>query len=457
MKQLLRAAKQLPSDPVIPLLGNVQALFSSPELNLWNCYQRHGKFFKIEIPGMKIAVLVGPEANQFVLNDQAGKFSTKRGYWFLKRNLGDGILLQDGSEHRATRKLIQPAFHTQAINSYFKTILDTVEQFFDSWEENTPIRCSREFHKLTFRIACKLLLSNQNEQETEQLYSLFSKYVRGTASVSTLLGLNIPQTTYGRARIAHSQLQKILQAKIAHRRAIGDTSPRDMLSLLLSATDEQGQALSDSEVITNMLQLLFAARDTTARQLCWLILELALHPQWAERLRHECSEVTVNAPLEMLHLKHFTCMGWVLKEVERLYPPVYIIPRGVIDDVEFAGYHIPAGWHVNVSPLLTHRLEEIYSRPESFEPERFAPPREEHKKHNFALIGFGGGVHKCLGYELAQMEMKIILSIMLRRFRWNVTPTEFEISPSFQPFEVLQELQASVQLIRSSNSKTSQA
>lgn len=102
---------------------------------------------------------------------------------------------------------------------------------------------------------------------------------------------------------------------------------------------------------------------------------------------------------------------------------------------------------LNVSPLLTHRLEEIYSRPESFEPERFAPPREEHKKHSFALIGFGGGVHKCLGYELAQMEMKIILLIMLRRFRWNVTPTKFEISPSFQPFEVLQELRATVQVI----------
>lgn len=292
-----------------------------------------------------------------------------------------------------------------------------------------------------------MLLSNQNEQETEELHWLFSKYVKGTASLSTLLGLNIPQTTYGRARIAHRQLQGILQAKIAHRRAEGDTSSQDMLGLLLNATDEQGQALSDSEIITNMLQLLFAARDTTARQLCWLILELALHSKWAEKLRSECSEVTGNAPLQMSHLKHFTCMGWVLKEVERLYPPVYIIPRGVVNDVEFAGYHIPAGWHVNISPLLTHRLEEIYIRPESFEPERFAPPREEHKRHSFALIGFGGGAHKCLGYELAQMEMKIILSTILRRFRWNVTPVEFDISPSFQPFEVLQGLRATVQLI----------
>ncbi len=137
-------------------------------------------------------------------------------------------------------------------------------------------------------------------------------------------------------------------------------------------------------------------------------------------------------------------MSYVLKEIERLYPPIYGIPRGVKSDFEYEGYLIPAGWHVVVSPMLTHRLPEIYTEPDQFEPARFAPPCEEHKKHPFALIGFGGGSHKCLGYELAQMEIKVILSTLLRQFNWSITPDYSAVAPVRQPSKIEPMLRAKI-------------
>ena len=118
----------------------------------------------------------------------------------------------------------------------------------------------------------------------------------------------------------------------------------------------------------------------------------------------------------MSHLRQLSQMTNVLKEGERLYPPAGALIRGVIEDIEFDGYLIPAGWNVMIMPLLTHRLPEIYAEPDLFDPDRFAPPREEDTKQPYSLIGFGGGAHSCIGVEFAKMEMKLILGILLDKY-----------------------------------------
>jgi retinoid hydroxylase len=92
--------------------------------------------------------------------------------------------------------------------------------------------------------------------------------------------------------------------------------------------------------------------------------------------------------------------------------------------------------------MMTHRLPEIYQDPDTFDPDRFAPPREEDTKQPYSLIGFGGGVHSCIGVELAKMEMKIILSTLLQKYDWTVTPTVAEIAPVRKPFTMQKKLKA---------------
>jgi retinoid hydroxylase len=125
----------------------------------------------------------------------------------------------------------------------------------------------------------------------------------------------------------------------------------------------------------------------------------------------------------------------------------FMLARGVVKDVEYGGYLIPAGWYILISPFLTHRLPEIYANPTVFDPDRFAAPREEDKQQPFSLIGFGGGAHGCIGLEFAQMEMKIILSTLLQACNWQVKVAGAEEETVQRPFSTQKYLEASFSAI----------
>jgi retinoid hydroxylase len=205
-------------------------------------------------------------------------------------------------------------------------------------------------------------------------------------------------------------------------------SKQDVLGLLLHTVDEDGNKFSETQVINQAIGFLFAAHETTSNLMTWVLFELGNRPEWRDRLRAEYFQVVGDAPIQGFHLRQLSQMANVLKEGERLYPPAPFIYRGVVEAVEFAGYQIPPGWTIGLSPMLSHRLPEIYSEPEQYDPDRFAPPREEDRRDQFALIGFGGGAHSCLGVEFAQMEMKLILAELLKQYDWEAIPTIDEAS-----------------------------
>jgi retinoid hydroxylase len=215
-----------------------------------------------------------------------------------------------------------------------------------------------------------------------------------------------------------------------------------VLSLLLNTVDEDGNKFTETQVINQAIGLLFAGGDTTSSLFSWLLFELGNSDEWRQRLRNEQQQVMGNQPIEIGHLRQLPDMTNVIKESGRLYAPAWVISRVATADIEYDGYLIPAGWFVFIFPMLTHRLPEIYQDPDAFDPDRFAPPREEDQKQPYSLIGFGGGVHSCLGVELAKMEMKIILSTLLQKYDWTVTPTTTEISPVRSPFTIQKRLKA---------------
>lgn len=414
----MKSVRDLPGSLGLPYIGEAVELFRDRQLYYWNKYQRYGPVFKTQIIGRKTVVLVGPEANRAVLKDEAHKFSTKVGWSFLSPILGDSLLLRDGEIHQHTRKLTYPAFHGKSITGYLQTIDETIKEALWKWPQQNPVALAKEIDRITLSIACKLFLGARDPDLINELCLYFVDFVEG---IATIVRLDTPATAFGRALRARRKIEAYLRSVIHQRRQsrrLGES--QDVLGLLLTAAELERSDLSDTDVITLTLQFLFGGYKTTSILLCWAVFELAAKPEWAERLRIEMEQVVGDYPFQVAHLRQLTQLDCFLKEIERLYPPSYFIPRGVVEDFEFAGYAIPAGWHVQVSPLLTHRMPELYNNPNRFDPDRFAPPREEHKKHPYALIGFGAGPHRCIGYELAQMEAKVFVSTLLKHFEWEI-------------------------------------
>jgi retinoid hydroxylase len=443
MTNKLKSVDRMPGNTGLPLIGNTIDALTKQELFYWQQHQKHGSVFKVSMPGLfnNIACLVGPEANRWFFKDASDQLSSRLGNKFLSPILSpDMVLMQDGQPHRISRKLILPVFHQQAIASYFDTIQSVVTEAIDDWGKQGTINLSAELHKLTLIIVVKIFLGSEKTAEIDQVSQWFTTLVD---SLNGVVKWDSPLTTHGRGQSARRKIFAYVRQIIQERAARGDLEQStDVLSLLLNTVDEEGHKFTETQVINQAIGFLFAGHDTTSSLMSWLLFELGNCPEWRQKLRHEQQQVMGNNPISITHLRQLPDMTNTIKEGERMYPPGFIICRMAMADLEYAGYLIPAGWFVCVFPMLTHRLPEIYENPDAFDPDRFAPPREEDKKQPYSLIGFGGGVHSCLGVELAQMEMKIILSTLLQKYDWTVTPTTAEIAPVRQPFTMQKQLKA---------------
>jgi retinoid hydroxylase len=416
MNTELKSVEAMPGGLGLPFLGELIDLFRQQELFYWQRYRQHGKVFKMALFRDKYVMLIGPEANRFVLKDAADRFSTGIGWKSLKPVLGDDmILLQDGAVHRTSRRLILPIFHHQAIASYFQTMQLVVTAAVEDWGKKGHVNLNEELRKLTLTVAVRIFLGSEKTEEIAQVCDWFNILLGRDNAM--LVQWDVPFTAYGRGQAARRKIVDYVRKVIQARRERGDLDDaQDVLGLLLHTVNEDGQKFTEMQVVNQSIGFLFAAHETTANLMSWVLFELGNRADWQTKLRAEYQRVVGNGSMEMPHLRQLSQMACVLKEGERLYPPVGVIPRGVLEDIEFEGYRIPAGWGVIISPLFTHRLPELYLEPDLFDPDRFAPPREEDKKHPYALVGFGGGIHSCIGVEFAQMEMKLILGILLSKY-----------------------------------------
>jgi retinoid hydroxylase len=431
--QVLQSALAMPGDMGLPVLGRVWQMVSTEGHGLLADYRRYGSVFKSSLLGRPAAVLIGPEANRLVLQDSGERFSSQDGWApFIEHLFGETMMLQDGERHRNTRRLMAPAFHSTAVASYMETMEQIFKDGFAAWQGQQALPIHQECRKLALVVGIHLLLGVQADAQIEPIERWYTTLLEGATAVVRMKG---PLTAYGRAQKARQQLRNCLGEIIRTRREQGNlTESRDVMGLFLAATDEEGEGLSESQIIDELVHLLNGAHFTTATALTWMLIELAARRDWRERLRQELQQVAGDAPLELAHLGQLTQMNWFLKEIERFYSPAgAVLFRGVRERFEFGGYEIPSGWVVVISPFVSHRVAELFANPDQFDPDRFAPSREEDRKDPFALIGFGAGPHVCIGRQFATMELKIALATLLRGYDWSVTPAEQAVTPLMFP------------------------
>jgi len=189
-----------------------------------------------------------------------------------------------------------------------------------------------------------------------------------------------------------------------------------MFSVLCHSQDEEGGSFTDQDVVSHMIFLMMAAHDTSTSTLTTMAYHLAANPEWQDRCREE-SERIGSGPLDIQALEKLETYDLVINEALRMVTPLPFNFRQTVRDTELMGFHIPADTAVMTWPALNHRLPELWTDPETFDPARFAEPRNEHKRHRYAFAPFGGGAHKCIGMVFGQLEIKTVMHRLLRKYR----------------------------------------
>jgi cytochrome P450 len=391
-------------------------MLSHPGAWLYDGYRTHGRVFAFPLVGMRMVALLGPDANRYVLATAREKFSHGLGYALVRDILGDGLLFQDGDVHRRNRTLMTPAFHQKGVSAYFDVMSECAEAHVARWAREGEGPMYERLRHLTFEIMARLILGVDGDVELERLGRLNDVLARGTTA---FLRVGWPWTTYGKGLQARDALRSYLRGVI---RARHEAPGGDALGLLMAARDEDGATLDEDELLEQAVILMFAGHETTTSLLSSWLLAMRDHPDVHARLVEEQRRVVGDGPLRLEHVRALDELDRVLKEVERLWPPISLCQRGVTETVVFDGHVLPPGTLVVYSPWVTHRMPDVFRDPERFDPDRFAPPREEHRATPYALVGFGGGPRLCIGQAFSLLEAKIIASLLLRRFRLTIAP-----------------------------------
>ena len=408
-------------DPPLPPLSVSRDIFFANREKLFDTdflmaqYNEHGPVFHVKIFGLPIAVFMGPEANRFVLASGMKHFNWRDGWPPTFRGLlGESLFVQDGDEHRQKRRLIMPAFHQDALHNYLTTMEEITRRYLTRWSDRQHFSFAAENKQFTFEIASTLLTGSVPGEETEHLSRQFTTMTAGF----TTLPLNLPFTSYGRALAARRHLLAFIDRAIQERR---HDNRHDALSLLVHTRDENGEGMTNEELQAQTLLMLFAGHETSASMLTSLIRVLAERPDILQKLRDEQASLGLGETLTMQDVARMTYAEQVLKEVERLHPPVPAGFRGVKEDIVFNGYTIPAGWRAVYVIVGAHLDPDVYHDPYTFDPDRFSKARNENNVP-YSLVGFGGGSRLCVGYAFAQLEMKIIVSYLVRFHEWTLDP-----------------------------------
>ncbi|HWV85424.1 MAG TPA: cytochrome P450 [Capillimicrobium sp.] len=419
-ERVARAKAPYPPGEHGPSLERTRRFNHDPLPVLLEAYERYGPIFSLRIFHGNVIFMLGPEANHFITVSHADHFTWREGHLGdLIPLLGDGLLTIDGEFHRRSRRIMLPAFHRERIAAALNTMTPEIEAALARWEDGLRLDLYAWTRRLALRIAMRALFGLDPDSRLAREADAATQFEHALgfwAQEYILQILRGPGTPWRRMQAARRRLDAIVYDEIARRRRTGERG-EDVLSLLLDAQDEDGTTLDDRHVRDQVMTLLFAGHDTSTSTIAFLFYELARHPH-EERLVLEERDAALGerAPtFDDLMGGRLPRLDLVLDETLRLYPAAWIGPRQSAREFEFAGHRVAAGVPVNYSSWASHHLPDVWGDPEAFRPDRFAPDQRATIPKG-AYVPFGGGSRICIGMRFGQLEIKAIVSRILRDF-----------------------------------------
>ena len=373
--------------------------------------------------------LTHPDHVGYVLQENHRNYRRSRNSDKLKRDLGNGLLTNDGASWLKQRRLMQPAFHRNRISRFGEAMTQETQKMVEQWQANVPIDrpldISSEMMRLTLSIVSRTMFGATVVEEAEQLkpaITLVQEEANRRFYVLVDLPEWVPLPEIRRAKAARQTIERVVTRIIEERRTSVAPDQDDLLSMLINAKDaDTGESMDDKQLRDEVRTIFLAGHETTANALTWTWYLLARNPAAATKLRSELAHVLGGRLPTVDDIPQLSYTKMVIEESMRLLPPVWAFSREAIADDEIGEYRIPSGSTIVVSQFITHRHPDFWEEPETFDPERFTPDRVK-QRHRFAYFPFGGGPRLCIGSNFAMLEAQLILATIAQQYELELVP-----------------------------------
>lgn len=412
-----------PGPPGQFLLGNLRE-FRRDVLGLvMESAATYGDIVRCRLGPQIVHLLNHPDHVEQVLQKRSSNYDKNtRSSASIRAVTGESLLTCNGEAWKRRRRIDQPAFHHRQIIGFAEQMTAAAEVMIRSWRDRQVLDISSEMARLTYSIVGQTLFSfntGEDAATVEKAMRVILPHVFGRLGNLANSPGWLPTPANRRFRKSLAEVDQVVYRIISqHRHAQENGDPdTDLLSMLMRVRDsETGAGLDDSQLRNETITFLLAGHETTANALTWTFYLISRHPEVERRLLAELTDVLGGRTPTLEDIPNLTYTRTVIQESMRLYPPIWIIERRVIEEDVIGGYTLPAGSAVVISPYALHRHPSFWDRPEEFDPSRFESPAPA------AYIPFGAGPRSCIGSEFAMLEAQLITAMVMQAFHLDLVP-----------------------------------
>ena len=414
----------------LPLIGHTVEFARDPVGLLQRAYDECGRVAQFKLAGKNVTVFTGPEAHESLFRHPDEVLNPTEAYKMMIPVFGKGVVY-DTTHERMMEQLhmLHPALRNKRMRTYAEVIAEETHKMIEDWGDEGEFEACDFFGVLTSYTSSRCFLGQEFRNEMSEEFAHVYADLEGGIVPIAYINAHLPIPAFRKRDRARKRLGEMVSAIIARRKARG-IKGEDFIQTLMESTYADGTALTDHEITGILVANMFAGHHTSSVTTAWSLIELLRNPDYYEKA---CAEVrdrfgqggayTFDAMRDVVKTE------WAIKEALRIHPPLFMLFRTAMEDCEIYGHLVRKGDWVCVSPIVAHREEVVFKDALRYDPERYGPGREEDRRP-FAYVSFGGGRHKCLGNAFALLQMKVILSVMLNHYDYELVgdpiTTDFE-------------------------------
>lgn len=396
------------------------------------------KMWFMGIPNVFIST---PEDLEIVMSSM-NHITKGREYEALLPWLNEGLLTSTGSKWHTRRKILTPPFHFKILEDclpvFNRNAALLVMKLMEEAKKGEVFELDPYITLCTLDVICEAAMGiNLQAQNNEAKHYVSAVRRMGELVIERVS--NFLLTRYWMFYFSHlyREQKKVLEtlhgftnSVIRERRELYRSQPsiydsngtgkrrKAFLDCLIEVAEKNPGLLSDKDIQEEVDTFMFEGHETTSAGITWTTFLLGSNPQIQENAYSELLDIFGDSQraVTMEDLNNMRYLERVIKEGLRLYPPVSYMSRKLTEDLQLKHFLLPAHSNIVILPYFVHRNPEIYPDPEVFDPDRFLPD-EVQKRHPFTYIPFSGGPRNCIGQKFAFMELKVVLSHIIRNFR----------------------------------------
>lgn len=422
----------MPGPKGLQLLSALRGVQKNPLDVLVRAQRKWGDFVHFPAGKSGAIFLNDVEAIRRVLQEENRNYSK----WTIQYNslatiTGKGLISNDGDHWRKQRKLAQPAFSKQRIDSIGTLVVKATESMLSRWDAQLAagdpiVDVDHEMMRVALEVVSQALFSMDMSKEASGLVTA----VKVCMDHMVYRGANVlappdsfPTKENRRFKHALKELDDTVLRILRERRALKTPAPNDLLQMLLDARYEgTNEAMDDKQLRDEIITLIVAGHETVATALMWCFYLLSKHPAEERKLVQEIDRKLEGRAPSAQDVHGLDYVSAVVQETMRLIPPVWLVTRKAEKADVINGYHVPEGALIIMSPYILHRHPELWPNPEGFDPKRWEPEAVK-ARPRMAYLPFAGGPHICIGDRFAQFEIAIVLSMVLQHVQLDLVPS----------------------------------